>query len=269
MSHIKIRCAVGSDKGLVRPVNEDSAYAGRRIFAVADGMGGHAHGEVASAVAIKAIAACDRRCRQRSADLLSDVVASIGARLTELASRDARLTGMGTTLTALLIDGARCRLAHVGDSRAYLLRAGELTQLTRDHTFVQSLVDDGRLTAEQAVTYPRRSMLMRALQAGSSAHADHPGHETRPGDRFLLCSDGLTSMVDDVTVRDVLAATPHPGQAVTALIARSRAAGAPDNVTCVVIDVLDGSSWWPRQRRRVLTSAHADSYVVGSRSVHT
>ena len=185
-----LRYAARSDVGLVRDGNEDSGYAGPRLLAVADGMGGHAAGEVASTVALSALAPLDDD--DRAGDLLDALAAAVGAAQVSLGravNAQPELEGMGTTLTALLWSGNRIGLAHVGDSRAYLLRAGELMQLTHDHTYVQSLVDSGRITADEAASHPRRSLLTRALGDGNQTEPDLSIREVRAGDRFLLCSD--------------------------------------------------------------------------------
>src|SRR5689334_7335884 len=172
MSHdapFTLRYAARTDVGLRRQQNEDSVYAGPRLLAVADGMGGHSHGEVASATVIAALSALDSDPPAGDPlESLGTAITEAGKQLKEMAGRDPKLTGMGTTLTAMLWDGGRFALAHIGDSRAYMLREGCLYQITRDHTLVQSLVDDGQMTAEQAAAHPRRSLLMRALGGSGS-----------------------------------------------------------------------------------------------------
>ncbi|HEX4724899.1 MAG TPA: protein phosphatase 2C domain-containing protein, partial [Pseudonocardiaceae bacterium] len=185
---MKLRYAIGSDAG-IRPVNQDSVHASPHLLAVADGMGGHAHGEVASAVVIGVLA------HLRPAEPLPTLAAAVDTvqrRLTDLAAADPDLAGMGSTLTALLWTGTEFGLAHIGDSRGYLLRDDTLRQLTRDHTLVQSLVDDGRISPAEAESHPRRSMLMRALQTGGAATPDLSTVDAVLGDRYLLCSDGVT-----------------------------------------------------------------------------
>lgn len=260
MAQVGIRPAVGSDTGRQRDANEDSAYISRRLLAVADGMGGHAHGEVASAAAIAAFADLDNSLDDAGATdtpgatdaaetaeqapetdvraTLAGAVADACQRLAELAQQDPSLHGMGTTLTAMLWDGASFALAHVGDTRGYLLRDGELTQLTRDHTMVQSLVDEGRMLPEQAIGHPRRSVLTRALQTSGSTEPDLSVHEALPGDRYLLCSDGLTDAVPPELLGEVLNATGEPDDMVRMLIELANEGGGPDNITCVVADVV-------------------------------
>ena len=197
---VALHYALRSDVGLLREGNEDSAYAGPRLLAIADGMGGHAAGEVASAVAISAIAPLDGQGLTDSADMLdalAEAVASARSTLHEMSEADPATEGMGTTLTALLWAGDQVAICHIGDSRAYLLRDGDLYQITRDHTLIQSLVDEGRLSPAAAANHPQRSLIMRALQGSTDADPDLSMHTALLGDRYLLCSDGLTDVVTD------------------------------------------------------------------------
>jgi serine/threonine protein phosphatase PrpC len=243
---LALRFDAGSDVGEARSRNEDSAFASPRLLAVADGMGGHAHGDVASAVVISVFAELDdqlRAARPGEVDppaALGATVARALRRLTELAAQDFDLTLMGSTLTALLWDGAAFGLAHVGDSRGYLLREGVLHQITKDHTLVQSLVDDGRITEAEAAEHPRRSMVTRALQAGGTAEPDLTPLAAQVGDRLLLCSDGVTCVVGPDRLRDTLATALSPADAVRKLIEEAIALDSPDNITCVVADVVVG-----------------------------
>lgn len=255
---LALRYAAGSDVGIVRSRNEDSAFASPRLLAVADGMGGHAHGEVASAVVTGVLADLDQRLRSGEVEPLPALAATVSTalrRLTEEAERDPELTMMGTTLTALLWTGDGFGLAHVGDSRGYLLRGGVLHQLTTDHTLVQSLVDEGRITAAEAAAHPRRSMVTRALQAGGSAEPDLADHEAAVGDRFLVCSDGVTCVVRPDSLRDTLATAGTPADAVRQLINEATAAQSPDNITCVVADVVDGAEGEPEDEILVVGAA--------------
>jgi PPM family protein phosphatase len=242
-----VRSAAGSDIGRRRAVNQDSAYTSSRLLAVADGMGGHAHGEVASAVAIGVVAEADAgldNADLHSVDLLATLrtaMDEVARRLTDAADSDPSLRGTGTTLVAMLVDGTRVGVAHVGDSRAYLLRDGDLHQLTHDHTLVQSLVDEGRITADEAADHPRRSVLVRTLQEGSPAEPDLFSVEGRIGDRFLVCSDGVTGVLTDDEIHDVLADVPEPADAVDRIIELANDGGGPDNITCVVADLVDGT----------------------------
>jgi PPM family protein phosphatase len=239
---LALHYALRSDVGLLREGNEDSAYAGPRLLAIADGMGGHAAGEVASAVAISAIAPLDEQDFADSADMmdaLSEAVGSARTTLHEMSVADPAVEGMGTTLTALLWAGAEVAVCHIGDSRAYLLRDGDLYQITRDHTLIQSLVDEGRISAAAAATHPQRSLIMRALQGSTDADPDLTMHEALLGDRYLLCSDGLTDVVDDETLHETLSTVGDADQAVRQLIALAIRNGGPDNITCIVADVVD------------------------------
>jgi serine/threonine protein phosphatase PrpC len=229
--------AARSDVGLVRSGNEDSGYAGPRLLLVADGMGGHAGGEVASSLVAQALMGLDDA---RPEDIAEALVQAIHRANDELRSRieaQPRLEGMGTTLTAILSDGERLGVGHVGDSRAYVFRDGELRQLTHDQTYVQSLVDEGRITADQAVFHPQRSLLLQALDGRGSVDPEIHVLDPLAGDRFLLCSDGLSGFVEETDVAAALS-RGKPADAVDELVNLALDAGAPDNVTCVVADVV-------------------------------
>jgi protein phosphatase len=237
---LSLRFAAGSHKGMIREGNEDSGYAGPRLLAIADGMGGAAAGEVASSEAISTIVALDDDVPG------SDILTSLGTavqrandQLRSMVEEDPQLEGMGTTLTALLWTGQRLGLVHVGDSRAYLLRDGVLTQITQDHTWVQRLVDEGRITEEEATTHPQRSLLMRALGSGDHVEPDLSIREVRAGDRYLICSDGLSGVVSHQTLEDTLASYQGPQETVQNLIELALRGGGPDNITVIVADVLD------------------------------
>lgn len=238
---IALRYAARSDVGRRRKGNEDSAYASQRILAVADGMGGYEHGEVASAAVIKAIAALDADGASGH-DLLGAIENAVHAanqQLHDMVADDPDLKGMGTTLTAMLRDGRDIALVHVGDSRAYLLRAGELYQITHDHTFVQSLVDEGRITLEEAATHPYRSLLMRTLDGTGAAEPDLELRHAEPGDRYLLCSDGLTAVLGADELRAVLGDDDDLDDIAQRLIEMANEGGGPDNITCVIAEVID------------------------------
>jgi PPM family protein phosphatase len=235
---LTLKYAVRSDRGLVRGNNEDSVYAGPRLLAIADGMGGHAAGEVASKIVIGTVEGLDED--RPIADLISslrDTVADATAALAHAVDENPSLEGMGTTLTAIRFAGSRIALVHVGDSRAYLLRGGQLSQITHDDTYVQSLVDSGKLTADEASHHPRKSVILRALN-GTDVDPDISIREARKGDRYLLCSDGLSDVVTAPTLLEALASGSPQGCA-DRLIELALRGGGPDNVTCIVADVVD------------------------------
>ena len=239
---LALRYAVRSDVGLIREGNEDSAYAGPHLLAIADGMGGHAAGEVASAVAIRALAPLD--ADTEGVDLLralASAVADANATLREITAADPATEGMGTTLTAMLWADSDVGVCHIGDSRAYLLRERQFYPITHDHTLVQTLVDDGRLTKEEAANHPQRSLVMRALQSGVPAEPDLMMLQAQVGDRYLLCSDGLSDVVTDETLRHTLISVDDLGEAAEALIDLAIRSGGPDNITCVLADVIDST----------------------------
>jgi PPM family protein phosphatase len=233
-----LRYAARSDRGLIRGNNQDSVYAGPRLLAVADGMGGHAAGDVASKVVIAALQHLDDDAP--SGDLLQALREAVfeGSEHLREVIRDApQLEGMGTTLTAILFAGGRLALCHVGDSRAYLVRDGQLSQITHDDTFVQTLIDDGRITVEEANHHPQRSLLLRALN-GQEVEPDLSMREARAGDRYLLCSDGLSGVVSEETLAEALK-DPDPEATADRLIELALRSGGPDNVTVIVADVIE------------------------------
>jgi len=252
--------AIRSDVGLLREGNEDSAYAGPHLLAVADGMGGRAAGEVASAATITAIAPLD--AGDPGPDLvnaLAAAVATANVRLRELIVSDPANGGMGTTLTALLWVAGRAALCHVGDSRAYLLRDGQFVQLTHDHTLVQSMVDEGAITEDDVLAHPYRSLLLRALDGRTIAEPDLTPLETYPGDRYLLCSDGLSGVVSERTLHQTLASVRDLDKVASRLVGLAIEGGGPDNITCIVADVIDAhGSRVPPTRQPVFAGAAAD-----------
>lgn len=265
---LALRYAVRSDVGLLREGNEDSAYAGPHLLAVADGMGGHAAGEVASAATIAAIAALDSE--HPGGDLinaLADAVANANMRLQEIIISDPAVEGMGTTLTALLWSDGHAALCHIGDSRAYLLRNGQFYQITHDHTLVQSLVDEGKITEDDVATHPHRSLLLRALDGRTLAEPDLSTHETMPGDRYLLCSDGLSGVVTEQTLHQTLSSVWDPEKAALQLVELAIRGGGPDNITCIVADVVDTQTTaLPPTREPVLAGAAAQGSPADLRS---
>ena len=236
---MKLRVGARTDVGRVREGNEDSFTAEDPLFAVADGMGGHQGGEVASSTAVEILATGDAP--------LEELVRKANDEVFRRAAKDPALAGMGTTLTALRHEGSVLRLAHVGDSRAYLLRDGTIQRLTKDHTVVERLVDEGRLTADEADIHPQRSILTRALGVDEALQVDQGAIEPRTGDRLLLCSDGLTGMVREDAITRILSDQADPQEAANALVEAANQAGGQDNITAVVIDVLDGEGEAPSE----------------------
>lgn len=234
-----LRYAVRTDRGLVRESNQDRAHADDRLLAVADGFG--PSGDEASEIAIRALTALDTATPATDLlNVLDDAVRQAGSAIGEYVAEDAARHGGGTTVTALLWSGSQLGLVHVGDSRVYLLRDGRLFQITHDHTVVQSLIDDGKLTEDEAVTHPQRAILLRAVQGGTAVAPDLQLREAQAGDRYLLCSDGLWRVVSADSLSAVLTAAADPDDAVARLIDLATAAGGPDNISCVVADVVTG-----------------------------
>ncbi|MFF5720159.1 MerR family transcriptional regulator [Streptomyces buecherae] len=244
-SPLGIRYAALSDAGLVRASNQDTAYAGTRLLAVADGYG--SGGGPASAAAVDALKRLetDGIPAGNLLNVLEDAVEQAQRAVRGVTGAGSGEAGSGsgtgsdeagTTLTAMLWTGSRLALVHIGDSRVYLLRDGELFQITHDHTMVQSMVDEGRLSAAEAASHPQRSLLLRALGQGTP---DLRLHDARRGDRYLLCSDGLSAVVPSEEIRRVLVAADEPEPAVRELVDLANASGGPDNVSCVVADVLE------------------------------
>jgi protein phosphatase len=237
---LKLRSAAVSDRGLIRSGNQDRVHAGPWLVAVADGMGGMAAGDLASTLTIEALAAVDVATPDEALTAaLQAGVDSASDRIRAAVAEDPARRGMGTTLTALLLseDGSLAALAHIGDSRAYLLRDGALSQRTRDDTFVQMLVDEGVITAEQASNHPRRAVVTRALQ-GEPVVPTCTTFAPRAGDRWLLCTDGLSNVVTAETIAEVLAGHPEREACARRLVDLALRAGGPDNVTVVVADVV-------------------------------
>ncbi|MEU4251091.1 PP2C family serine/threonine-protein phosphatase [Amycolatopsis sp. NPDC026612] len=233
-----LRYAARSDRGLVRSSNQDSVYAGPRLLALADGMGGHAAGEVASKVVIASLAPLDDdEPRDDLLAQLREAVANGNAAIAELVSQDPDLDGMGTTLTAVLFAGTRLGLVHVGDSRAYLLRGGQFAQITRDDSFVNELLEQGRITPEEAAVHPQRSLLLKAL-TGHEVEPSLTVREARSGDRYLICSDGLSGMVSDETLAEAVQ-IPDPQRCADRMIELALKGGGTDNVTVIIADVVD------------------------------
>ena len=225
-----------TDQGQVRDNNEDGYVVDRRLqlFAIADGMGGHRAGEVASATALEAL-----RASVASGAGLGDAIGAANAAVFAKADDDESLTGMGTTLTAVVPDRDGVLLGHVGDSRAYLLRDAELRQVTTDHSLVQEFVREGRLTQEQAAVHPQRSIVTRAIGVEPDVEVDVYPVRLHPGDRLLLCSDGLSDMLRTEDIAQVLRRESDPTRAANLLVDAANAAGGEDNITTIVVDVED------------------------------
>lgn len=240
--NVTIKYAAGSDIGCSRENNEDSAYAGSRLIAVADGMGGYAGGEVASSTVIGSLRSLDTDVPVDDLEeALRRAVAEANEKLRIAREERPDLSRMGTTLTAMLWSGEQIALAHIGDSRGYLLRDGELFQITQDHTMDQLLNPDPARGADDPAEVSRLShVLYRVLDGREDRDPDMRRREGVLGDRYLLCSDGLSGVVDAQTIYEVLSEEGEPGQAVRRLIELAREAGGPDNITCVVADVVEG-----------------------------
>jgi protein phosphatase len=243
--------AASSDTGRVRPGNEDSAYAGRWLYAVADGMGGHVAGEIASAAAITALTNCDTAAEPAQlVEVLASAVREANAAIRRRTENNPKLRGMGTTLTAMLWSGCTYALAHIGDSRAYRLRDGQLRQFTEDHT-LHNLVSDTRTSPTLA------PVMSRYLDGRADRSPDLGLHEALPRDRYLLCSDGLTGVVSDQAIRDVVASRNELPRIVERLIRLANSAGGPDNITVIIIDVPDT----PLQQSATPVTLGAAAYV--------
>ena len=237
---LELRYSAHSDRGRVRPANQDTAYAGTRLLAVADGFG--PSGAPASSAAVEALRFLDTEELPAGnvLNLLEDAVQGAKEAVRDVAHGT---NEAGTTLTALLWTGSGLALVHIGDSRAYLLREGGLFRITHDHTVVQSMIDEGRLTAAEATAHPQPAMLLKALTGdATSAPPDLRLHDALPGDRYLLCSDGLSSVVPDDRIRHLLTSVAAPDEAVRSLVGAANEAGGPDNVSCVVADVVEAAA---------------------------
>jgi serine/threonine protein phosphatase PrpC len=248
MGGMILRFGARSDRGAVRPVNQDSAYAGPRLLVIADGMGGMAAGDLASRLTTVAVAPLDRTAAARAAEDPTDTLVDELRTAAEDANRRIRdevaanpaLEGMGTTLTAVLLAGGKISMVHVGDSRAYRLRDGELHQVTKDDTYVQMLLDEGAIGPDEAAVHPHRSVVTRALQ-GRQVEARYSVRPAVVGDRYLLCSDGLSEAISADEVAATLRAYPDQQTCADQLVALALYHGATDNVTVIVADVLEGT----------------------------
>jgi PPM family protein phosphatase len=236
---LTLRYAARSDRGLIRGGNQDSVYAGPRLLAVADGMGGMAAGDVASNIVIAAMAPLDEDVPGNAViDALRGAVDSANQQIRDTVEANPAMEGMGTTLTAMLFGGSKFGMVHIGDSRAYLLRDGEFGQVTKDDTYVQMLVDEGRISLEEADSHPQRHLLFRALD-GRDAEPEYSVRQATTGDRYLLCSDGLSSVVSAETIEATLREYANPDQCAERLVQLALRGGGPDNITVIVADVTD------------------------------
>ena len=238
---IKTISYAASDIGKHRSSNQDSGYAGYQLYFVADGMGGHAGGDIASAITSQRVALTDSKYDsiEEAIDTLKRGILEANEMLNATVQEHPELAGMGTTFSGMLLHGNQIVTAHIGDSRIYLVRDGEMKQLTVDHTFVQKLVDMGRITAEEALVHPRRSVLMRVLgDVEGEPEIDVAIYEAMPGDRWLLCSDGLSGVVPEEVMARILTSKVPTEEAAELLVGEALEFGAPDNVTVVITDVV-------------------------------
>ena len=250
-----------SDVGLVRGHNEDSFLLRTPLFMVSDGMGGHAAGEVASSIAVETVG--EQAPGTADDVLLGAAVEAANMAVIEAAEQGIGKPGMGCTATAVLIEKNKMAVAHVGDSRAYVLRQGTLVRVTHDHSYVEELVDSGQITADEARTHPSRSIITRALGSDPDMYADHFSLEVNDGDRIILCSDGLSSMISDAEIESLAVSSVTPQQAADNLVAAALTAGGADNVTVVVIDILnDGIADAARRRLFRRASVIAGIFVA-------
>jgi protein phosphatase len=238
---LALRYSAVSDVGRVRSNNQDSGFAGDHLLMVADGVGGAASGDLASAVAVQTLRRLDTEPPEDMLEALAGAIHRADVRLGEIIEDDPDTEGMGTTVTAVLFDGHQIALAHIGDSRSYLLRDGELSQLTHDHTFVQTLIDEGRISSAEARTHPHRNLIMRVLDGRHDSEPDLSIHVLQDGDRLLLCSDGLNGFVDDEQLHQLLS-DGTPDYVAVELVRAALEAKSTDNVTVVVADVVDADT---------------------------
>ena len=237
---LSLRYAALSDVGRVRKDNQDSGFASERLLVIADGVGGAARGDVASSTAVQILRRLDAPVPEDPLEALAGAIHRAHDRIAELVDEDPELDGTSTTVTAALFDGTRIGVGHVGDSRGYLLRDGQLSQLTKDHTFVQSLIDEGRITEEESRVHPHRNLILRAVDGVHETEPDLFLVDLAPGDRILLCSDGCSGVLDHHRLADILG-TGTVDYAVVELVRASLVAGSTDNITCVVADVVDAA----------------------------
>jgi protein phosphatase len=265
---IKTVSFAASDIGRVRSSNQDSGYAGVNLFFVADGMGGHAGGDIASAIASQHLALADEPLgtNAEAEQKLIDYIYQAKQKIDASVKQHPAIAGMGTTLSALMVTGTKVTIAHIGDSRIYLARDGVVKQITSDHTFVQRLVDTGRITEEEAITHPRRSVLMRVLgDIETFPEVDIDTYETKPGDRWMACSDGLSGVVPNQLMNNILLSKVDAQEACQLLVGEALEFGAPDNVTVVLVDVVDAKDEIDFSPTRNLVGSAANDVVIEQR----
>jgi len=265
---IKTVSFAASDIGRVRSSNQDSGYAGVNLFFVADGMGGHAGGDIASAIASQHIALADEplETSAEAEQKLIDYIYQAKQKIDASVKQHPAITGMGTTLSAMMVTGTKVTIAHIGDSRIYLARDGVVKQITTDHTFVQRLVDTGRISEEEALVHPRRSVLMRVLgDIEQFPEVDIDTYETKPGDRWMACSDGLSGVVPDQLMKNILLSNVDIQEAGDLLVGEALEFGAPDNVTVVLVDVIDATDETSFSPGRTLVGSAANEVVIEQR----
>jgi protein phosphatase len=265
---IKTVSFAASDIGRVRSSNQDSGYAGVNLFFVADGMGGHAGGDIASAIASQHISLADEplATSAEAEQKLIDYIYQAKQKIDASVKQHPAITGMGTTLSAMMVTGTKVTIAHIGDSRIYLARDGVVKQITTDHTFVQRLVDTGRISEEEALVHPRRSVLMRVLgDIEQFPEVDIDTYETKPGDRWMACSDGLSGVVPDQLMKNILLSNVDVQEAGELLVGEALEFGAPDNVTVVLVDVIDAQDEIEFSPGRILVGSAANEVVIEQR----
>jgi protein phosphatase len=257
-----------SDVGKVRSSNQDSGYAGVNLFFVADGMGGHAGGDIASAITAQHVAKADEPVEnsQQAEQKLIDYIWQANEKLSASVAEHSELAGMGTTFSGIFVNGTSVSIGHIGDSRIYLARDGVVKQITSDHTFVQRLVDTGRITEEEALVHPRRSVLMRVLgDVEQFPEVDLETFETKPGDRWMVCSDGLSGVVPEGLMHRILLSNSTVQEATDLLVGEALEFGAPDNVTVVLVDVLDAKDEVEVSPARTFVGSAASEVVIEER----
>ena len=265
---IKTVSYAASDVGKVRSSNQDSGYAGVNLFFVADGMGGHAGGDIASAITAQHVATADEPVEnsQQAEQKLIDYIWQANQKLSASVQEHSDLAGMGTTFSGMLVHGTSVSIGHIGDSRIYLARDGVVKQITTDHTFVQRLVDTGRISEEEALVHPRRSVLMRVLgDVEQFPEVDLETFETKPGDRWMVCSDGLSGVIPEGLMHRIMLSKSNVQEATDLLVGEALEFGAPDNVTVVLVDVLDSKEETETIPSRNFVGSAASEVVIEER----